>query len=237
MSRPTWPRSLPRCRRGAERVRRVHPGLGAAEYRAQPLSPALPAVPRDLAQARRVRPDGHPDRGRRDRSRRGRHRDLPAVRHAGRGRAGQALPAGLGHVHLGLLRPPGAVRVLLLRRSGADGRALRRQLRPRALQGRRPRIPGSRLTARLGPKSGFADYYRTKLGPGGGVWVMSKGTVILFLWLIIGAAAAGQRGYFSTTNLDCTSGATMALTIVAGPLNYVGLKPKISCPAPKPSGA
>ena len=26
---------------------------------------------------------------------------------------------------------------------------------------------------------------------------MSKGTVILFLWLIIGAAAAGQRGYFS----------------------------------------
>ena len=45
--------------------------------------------------------------------------------------------------------------------------------------------------------------------------MMSKGTVILFLWLIIGAAAAGQRGYFSTTNLDCTSGATMALTIVA----------------------
>jgi len=66
--------------------------------------------------------------------------------------------------------------------------------------------------------------------------MMSKGTVILFLWLIIGAAAAGQRGYFSTTNLDCTSGATMALTIVAGPLNYVGLNPKISCTAPKPSG-
>ncbi len=46
--------------------------------------------------------------------------------------------------------------------------------------------------------------------------MMSKGTVILFLWLIIGAAAAGQRGYFSASTLDCTAGATMALTIVAG---------------------
>ena len=48
-----------RGRRGAERVRRAHPGLGAAERRPQPLPPALPAVPRDPAQARRVRPDGH----------------------------------------------------------------------------------------------------------------------------------------------------------------------------------
>ena len=55
---------------------------------------------------------------------------------------------------------------------------------------------------------------------------MSKGTVFLFLWLIIGAAAAGQRGYFSAPNLGCTQGATMALTIVAGPLNYVGLDPQ-----------
>ena len=66
---------------------------------------------------------------------------------------------------------------------------------------------------------------------------MSKGTLVLFLWLIIGAAAAGQRGYFSTPNLGCTQGATMAVTIAAGPLNYVGLDPTISCSAPKPSGA
>jgi hypothetical protein len=66
---------------------------------------------------------------------------------------------------------------------------------------------------------------------------MSKGTLILFLWLIIGAAAAGQRGYFSAPNLGCTQGATMAVTIAAGPLNYVGLDPTISCSAPKPSGA
>jgi hypothetical protein len=66
---------------------------------------------------------------------------------------------------------------------------------------------------------------------------MSKGTVILFLWLIIGAAAAGQRGYYSSPNLSCTQGATIALTVAAGPLNYVGLNPKIGCTTPKPSGS
>jgi hypothetical protein len=63
---------------------------------------------------------------------------------------------------------------------------------------------------------------------------MSKGTLILFIWLIIGAAAAGQRGYFASSNLGCTEGATIAVTIAAGPLNYIGLDPKISCAAPKP---
>jgi hypothetical protein len=66
---------------------------------------------------------------------------------------------------------------------------------------------------------------------------MSKGTLILFLWLIIGAAAAGQRGYFSSPTLGCTQGATIALTIVAGPLNYVGLNPTINCTTPRPSGS
>ena len=65
---------------------------------------------------------------------------------------------------------------------------------------------------------------------------MRRSTVILFIWLIIGAAAAGQRGYFSAPTLGCTEAATIAVTIVAGPLNYVGLNPKISCSPPKPSG-
>lgn len=64
---------------------------------------------------------------------------------------------------------------------------------------------------------------------------MSKGTIILFLWLIIGAAAAGQRGYFDLTNVNCSQGATMALTIVAGPLNYLGVDPMVSCNFPQPS--
>jgi hypothetical protein len=65
---------------------------------------------------------------------------------------------------------------------------------------------------------------------------MGKGTLILFIWLIIGAAAAGQRGYFSSSNFGCTQGATIALTVAAGPLNYVGLNPSMSCSAPHPTG-
>ncbi len=68
---------------------------------------------------------------------------------------------------------------------------------------------------------------------------MSKGTLLLLLWLMIGAAAAGQRGYFSSPTLGCSQGATIALTIVAGPLNYVGLNPSIDCAVPtlpRPSG-
>jgi hypothetical protein len=91
------------------------------------------------------------------------------------------------------------------------------------------------VTARQTAETGAAGYYRRKSLACGGI--MSKGTVILFLWLIIGAAAAGQRGYFSAPTLGCTQGATMALTIVAGPLNYVGLDPKIACTSVKPSGS
>ncbi|HTX26392.1 MAG TPA: hypothetical protein VME19_05170 [Streptosporangiaceae bacterium] len=62
---------------------------------------------------------------------------------------------------------------------------------------------------------------------------MSKGTVILLIWLVIGAAAAGQRGDFGG-QLDCSQGATIALTIISGPLNYLGLDPTISCATPEP---
>jgi hypothetical protein len=64
---------------------------------------------------------------------------------------------------------------------------------------------------------------------------MSRKTVFLFIWLIIGAAASGQRGYFTTTNLSCSTGATIAATIAVGPLNYVGVDPMISCNWPTPS--
>ena len=39
--------------------------------------------------------------------------------------------------------------------------------------------------------------------------------MILFIWLIVGALAAGQRGYFSLNNVGCSQGATMAVTILA----------------------
>jgi hypothetical protein len=65
--------------------------------------------------------------------------------------------------------------------------------------------------------------------------VVNRKTIILFVWLIIGAAAAGQRGYFNTTNLSCSTAATMAITIAAGPLNYLGVDPMVSCNFPTPS--
>jgi hypothetical protein len=61
------------------------------------------------------------------------------------------------------------------------------------------------------------------------------GSLILIVWLIIGAIAAGQRHDYSKAPKNCNQAATIAVTIVAGPLNYVGVDPKISCHVPKPS--
>ena len=64
---------------------------------------------------------------------------------------------------------------------------------------------------------------------------MHIGSALLVLWLIIGAIAAGQRGYYNGTIGSCTKASTIAVTIAAGPLNYVGVNPKITCTAPQPS--
>jgi hypothetical protein len=60
-------------------------------------------------------------------------------------------------------------------------------------------------------------------------------TAVLVIWLIIGAIAAGQRHEYSTPPANCNQAATIAVTILAGPLNYVGVDPKISCHVPQPS--
>jgi hypothetical protein len=65
---------------------------------------------------------------------------------------------------------------------------------------------------------------------------MSRKSIVLFLWLAIGAAAAGQRGYYDSATTTCSSGATIAATIAIGPLNYLGVDPLISCNWPSPSG-
>ena len=59
---------------------------------------------------------------------------------------------------------------------------------------------------------------------------------LLVVWLIIGAVAAFQRGYFSSADTNCAGVSTTVVTIVAGPLNYVGINPKVGCPQiPQPS--
>ncbi len=64
---------------------------------------------------------------------------------------------------------------------------------------------------------------------------MRVGSVLVLLWLIIGIIAAGQRHYLSGSDVNCAKASTIAVTIVAGPLNYIGLNPKIKCHTPQPS--
>ncbi|MGO8882992.1 MAG: hypothetical protein ACLPUO_19995 [Streptosporangiaceae bacterium] len=59
--------------------------------------------------------------------------------------------------------------------------------------------------------------------------------VLVIIWLVIGAIAAGQRHYYNHPAATCAHTGTIALTIVAGPLNYFGANPKTTCQAPKPS--
>ena len=64
---------------------------------------------------------------------------------------------------------------------------------------------------------------------------MRVGAVIIVIWLIIGVFAAAQRGYFSRDNDNCAKLGTTVVTMLAGPLNYVGLNPKLDCQGPQPS--
>lgn len=61
--------------------------------------------------------------------------------------------------------------------------------------------------------------------------------ILAVVWLIIGAIAAGQRGYYSSSgDGSCAKTTTTIVTIVAGPLNYLGVNPKENCPkVPQPS--
>ncbi|MET8872922.1 hypothetical protein [Nocardia sp. NPDC004604] len=65
---------------------------------------------------------------------------------------------------------------------------------------------------------------------------MKLGTVLIVIWLVIGVVAAGQRNYFDSGPINCAGFGTIALTVLAGPLNYMGVNPKIAdCNVPQPS--
>lgn len=64
--------------------------------------------------------------------------------------------------------------------------------------------------------------------------------ILLVIWLAIGGFAAFQRGYFEDARTNCSEASDIALNVVAGPLNYTGLNPKVGCPdvdvdTPEPS--
>jgi hypothetical protein len=60
--------------------------------------------------------------------------------------------------------------------------------------------------------------------------------VFVVIWLVVGAIAAGQRGYYDQSDPNCGSIGSTVVTILAGPLNYLGVNPEIECPSmPEPS--
>ncbi|MET4046786.1 hypothetical protein BJD99_03725 [Rhodococcus sp. 1163] len=61
-------------------------------------------------------------------------------------------------------------------------------------------------------------------------------TLIVLIWLVVGGIAVFQRGYVSSAPENCAGVGTIALTVVAGPLNYAGVNPKVTdCNLPQPS--
>jgi membrane protein YdbS with pleckstrin-like domain len=64
---------------------------------------------------------------------------------------------------------------------------------------------------------------------------MRIGAALVIVWLVIGLIAAAQRNYFTGSRPSCAKVGTVAVTIVAGPLNYVGANPKVKCEVPEPS--
>lgn len=60
--------------------------------------------------------------------------------------------------------------------------------------------------------------------------------LIVLVWLVIGVIAAWQRGYLTNErDVNCRTTADTALTVLAGPLNYLGVNPKVQCDMPEPS--
>jgi hypothetical protein len=60
--------------------------------------------------------------------------------------------------------------------------------------------------------------------------------IIVIVWLLIGVAAAFQRGYLTgDKDVSCRTVGDTALTVLAGPLNYMGVNPKVHCTTPQPS--
>lgn len=66
---------------------------------------------------------------------------------------------------------------------------------------------------------------------------MRIASALVVIWLLIGVIAAWQRGYFEgRKDPSCERASTIAVTVIAGPLNYAGVNPKVrECDLPEPS--
>ena len=65
---------------------------------------------------------------------------------------------------------------------------------------------------------------------------MRIGAVLVVIWVIVGFVAAGQRGYLGgSDSSSCAKAGNTVITVIAGPLNYIGVNPKVKCDVPQPS--
>jgi energy-converting hydrogenase Eha subunit B len=67
---------------------------------------------------------------------------------------------------------------------------------------------------------------------------MFRGAIstVATIWLLIGVLAVWQRDYLLDGPTNCGTAGRIALTVIAGPLNYAGVNPKVvDCRLPQPS--
>jgi hypothetical protein len=61
-------------------------------------------------------------------------------------------------------------------------------------------------------------------------------SVLGVIWLLSGTIAAYQRDLFSDRELNCATVATIAMTVIVGPMNYRGVNAAATdCELPEPS--
>jgi hypothetical protein len=54
--------------------------------------------------------------------------------------------------------------------------------------------------------------------------------IMVIVWFILGASVAHDRGYFDTgIQRTCSFVGSGLLTVVAGPINYLGVHPRAVC--------
>jgi hypothetical protein len=54
--------------------------------------------------------------------------------------------------------------------------------------------------------------------------------ILVIIWFILGSSVANDRGYFEGGHpRDCTFIGSALLTVIAGPINYLGVKPRAAC--------
>lgn len=54
--------------------------------------------------------------------------------------------------------------------------------------------------------------------------------ILVVVWFVLGCSVANDRGYFdANADRDCTFIGSALLTVVVGPVNYLGVHPQASC--------